>query len=186
MSRKSLRVVEVFTLIVISLLLVSCGKPKPITMKNGEDISKILENSFYKINTKEMQYYTSKDLIDNDESGVYPTVTVLENNSTSSLMFQYAGEDWVFADRITVKTDKHKYKLDFEPSEVSRNESVYSSDVTERVLFNVGREEYDMLVDMVNSQNTSVIFSGDESYSFELTNRNKELIKLFLSCFEEK
>lgn len=186
MLQKSLKTTRVFALIFMCLLLVSCGKPKPIAMKSEEDINKALQNRYYNINTEGMQYYTPRDLIDYAENGVYPTVTVLDNYNTSSVIFQYAGEDWISMKKITVKTDRHKYRLNCKPSEVSKNESKYSSDVTERVLFKIDRKKYDMLVDMAESKNTSVTFSGDESYSFELTNGNKRIIESFISCVEEE
>lgn len=186
MVQKSSKTTKIFALIFMCLLLASCGKPKPLTMKSDADIDRALRNSFYTINTKDMKYYTSKDLIDHAESGVYPSVSVLEDYSTSSVIFQHAGEDLVFVKKIIVKTDKHKYKLDFEEAQVDRNEFKYSADVTERVLFNVDRKKYDMLVDMANSDNTSVMFSGAESQSFELTDKNKKVIKSFLSCFKEE
>lgn len=186
MAQKSLKKIVIFTLTLMCLFLASCGKPKPMAMKSGEDINKTLRDSFYEINTEGMQYYTAKDLIDYYESGVYPSVTVLDNYNTSSVIFQYAGEEWVFAKKIIVKTDKHKYNLHFDSSQIDRNESKFSSEKTERVLFNVDRKKYNMLVDMANSDNTSVTFSGAESQSFELTDRNKKIIQSFLSCYEEE
>lgn len=185
MTQKSSKKTKIFALILMCLLLASCGNQKPLSMKSGEDINRILSDNFYQINTKDMKYYPAKDLIDSAESGVYPSVTVLNGNSTSSVIFQYAGLYEIGSKKIIVKTDSHKYNLKFDSSQIDSNESMLTSNVTERVLFNVDRKKYDMLKDMANSNNTSVMFNGDDQYSFELTRDNKKLLQSFLSCFEE-
>lgn len=187
MPKKTPKTIKAITLIMISLLLVSCGKPKQIVMKSSEEIAQTLGDDFYSLKLSDSQSFTPKDQVYSVESGVYPYVVSTDSGNSSIFSFQYAGEDWIFMKKIVVKTDEHEYKLDIDSSDVNREvEESPSVCVTERIAYGVDRKNYDMLTDMANSEETSVTFSGEKPAYFELTDRNKKILKLFLSCFEEK
>lgn len=188
MSKKVPKAIKVIALIMVSLSLISCGKPKQIVAKSNEEISQILGDNFYNSGGETFNSYISNDFLNSNESGVYPNLMIFEDGrNNSALLFQYAGEDWIFLKKIIVKTDEHEYKIDFDPTEVERNiNDDPSLFVTERAYYSFKEKDYDMLTDMANSEETSVTFSGEKPAYFELTDRNKEILKLFLSCFEEK
>lgn len=203
MSRKSFRVVKVFTLIVMSLLLASCGKvnsgasvslksepqEKQLVLKNQPEIRYILRGKFDESydEVEEAYSYFPTQLMGSGHSNVCPIIRLTEKNKMAVVFFEYAGEDWIFMNKAIIKTDGNRYDLDFSNREVLREvrEKPYVY-VSEVIHYEINKENYDMLEDMANSEKTIVRFSGDKSRDLELTDENKEAIRVYLSCFEEK
>lgn len=163
---------------------------KRLVLKSQPEIRDILQGVFDESYDEidENYYYFPTNLTGMGRSCVFPCIEYTnENRNHPAICFSYAGDEWVFMNRAIIKTDNNKYDVDFSGIEVFR-EITEALDffAQERAFVNVSRNNYDMLTDMANSERTIVRFSGEKSSDLELINENKEVIRAFLSCFEEK
>lgn len=197
------KISRVLALVLVCLMLVSCEdsgsgastpvEPEPqekqLVLKDKSEIQNIVYGKFYqKYDEVEDEYFCYPSKLQMDKkSHVLPFISIGEETKSTFVFFVYSGSDWVFMNKVIIKTDNNKYTLDFLDRDVKRdvmgNYSVY---VQEKAAIDMNKENYNMLEDMANSEKTIVRFSGDKSRDLELTDENKEAIRIYLSCFEEK
>lgn len=170
---------------------------KRFVLKNQSEIRNVLQGIFDESydEIEERYYYFPTSLTYMGNSCVFPCIEYTnENSKYAAICFSYAGDEWVFMDRAIIKTDNNRYDEDFSGIEVYREiRGDLNYFLEERAIvgmsrgnYGISRKDYDMLTDMVNSERTIVRFSGEKSSDLELTDENKEVIRAFLSCFEEK
>lgn len=168
---------------------ITATKERKIVLKDNRYLHDHLSNGFVptKDEVEDTVWYTPTKIWTFKEGGVCPIVMASTNGSSAAICFRYAGNDWVFMDKVIVKTDSNKYDLSLAGYEVKRDvRRLQGGFVEERVYLDVTPEKYDMLKDIADSNKTIVRFSGDKSYDLEVTDHNKQLIRTFLSCFEEE
>lgn len=165
------------------------SKEKKIVLKDNRYLYDHLTEGFVrtKDEVEDCTWYTPTKIWEFKKSGVCPIVRASSNGSSAVICFRYTGYDWVFMDKIIVKTDNNKYDLNLAGYEVKRDvRSTEGGFVEERVYFNITPENYEMLKDIAESNKTIVRFSGDKSDDLEVTDHNRQLIRTFVSCFKEE
>lgn len=205
------KILRLFSLVLMCLILVSCGKAndkantssetkqpekqeetesqeKELVVKSNTEIfdavNGILGHMYDEV--EDHHVYSDMKMYLARESGIVPLIIAGNEDPITQIRFMYIGKDWVFMDKVVIKTDTKKYKLDL--SDVKINRDVLGDEdeyVQEEVGFFIDREKYDMLEDIANSNKTLVRFSGKYPQDIEVTDYNKKLIRAFLSCFEE-
>lgn len=165
------------------------SKEKKIVLKDNSYLYEHLLGQFVRTEdeVEDVTWYTPTKIWEFKESGVCPIVRASTNGSSAAICFRYAGYDWVFMDKIIVKTDNNKYDFSLAGYEVKRDvRRLQGGFVEESVYFDVTPENYEMLKDIAESNKTIVRFSGDKSDDLEVTDHNKQLIRTFVDCFKEE
>lgn len=94
----------------------------------------------------------------------------------------YSGKDWVFVEKIYLKTDKTTHVVNV--GHQDRNTKVYRGGVAEWVDFSVDKKLYDILEDVSNSENVTMRFEGKNEYRDKvITKAEKENIRNILDIF---
>ena len=196
--RKITAILSIFILAISSILLVSCSnssdsqgitlKEKKVVLKDNDFLRENLPRAFTEQYDKvEDATIYGSPIWSKKESGICPIVMTLGEESTGVIYFKYAGTDWIFMDKITIKTDNNKYDLNLTghkiETDVKDRPDIY---VVERVYFDITPEMYDILKDASDSQDTIIRFEGKKYSDLELTYDNKRLLRVFLSCLEKE
>lgn len=118
---------------------------------------------------------------------IYPLINISGEDKATGVVYKYTGSDWVFFDKIIIKTDSNRYEKDFDYYEVDRDTSSLGDvHIEEKVARSLDSDTYEMLKDIASSSKTILRFSGEEGYrDRELTQENKAQIQRYLECFEE-
>lgn len=197
------KISRVLALVLVCLMLVSCEdsgsgastpvEPEPqekqLVLKDKSEIQNIVSSEFYqKYDEVDDEYFCYPAKLQMKcKSHILPFINIGEESQSTLVFFNYEGKDWVFMNKAIVKTDNNRYELDFAGTEVKRDVKDFPRvHVEETAFIEMNKENYDMIEDMANSEKTIVRFSGEKSSDLELTDENKEFIRVYLSCFEEK
>lgn len=177
---------KVIIFILLSLILAGCSSSK-MTMKDNDALRDILSD--YTELTEEYKgvtAYAHKKLWMSYDSCISPFVVISSHGGSASLDFKYVGTDFIDIKNIIVETDSHKYRVNFKKDDLTQEvESYPIPHVEETVFCDINKKHYKMLVDIANSSNTRVSYTGNDTYSYKLSDVNKEAIKTLVSCYEE-
>lgn len=100
------------------------------------------------------------------------------------IRYNYAGDDWVFFEKVILAVDDARYTKNFSYGDLTRDNGGGMvgeyTDVT-----NVGESDIKMLREICKSTHTIVRFEGDDYYhDYTLTNEDKKAIKDALIIYE--
>lgn len=175
----------IFTL--LPLILVGCGGSK-VTMKDNDTLRSILSDyTLLSPSVDGVSAYCQQNLRMGYESCISPFVVISSLGGTASVDFRYVGTNFIDIKNIVVETDNHKYRVNFKKDDLTQDVQSYPfSYVEEAVYCSINKKHYKMLVDIANSSSTRVTYIGKDTYSYELSDANKEAIKTLVSCYEEE
>lgn len=124
---------------------------------------------------------------ENTSGGIYPTIITKGEEKTTYIKYVYTGYDWVFFDKIIIRTDGNRYEQQFDYNEVKRDtSSLGGQHVEEKVTRDIDKETYDILKDIAESSRTILRFSGqDGSVDREMTKENIAQVRKYVECFAE-
>lgn len=147
----------------------------PFAYDNMEEAT-YLYNSYLENYTNRYQFYpylaTSVDI--NNENFSY------NSNLTLFLRVSYEGDDWLFVDSMTIKTDTQKYDLSWSLD----NRDNDGGRVWEWLSLKNKEINIEMLEDMMNSSSTTIRLRGSQYYDDrELTYNEKEALKQIISIY---
>lgn len=161
-------------------------------LKDGSEIASILSSGYSEQydEVEESHIYVADrpwGVEENTSGGIYPVVTVKGEDKTTGVQYVYSGYDWVFFDKLIIKTDDNKYEKYFDFNEVKTNtRSLGGVHVEEAAFRRLDSDTYEMLKDIAESSKTILRFSGENgTMDRELTELNLAQIKIYLNCFVE-
>ena len=178
---------KVIIFILLSLILAGCSGSK-MTMKDNDTLRDILSDyTLLPYSTDSVSSYAHKDLWMSYDSCISPFVVISSHGGMASVDFRYIGTDFIDIKNIVVETDNHKYRVSFKKDDLTQEvESYPIPHVEEKVFCDINKKHYKMLVDIANSSSTRVTYTGNDTYSYTLSDINKEAIKTLVSCYEEE
>lgn len=179
--------------------VVTTEQGTPATVENVEDTTMIKYNDSLRIVEKkkievEMKNFNSQyDDIEQttwvysktkpkytNSLAFYTYIGLKENgNAWKRLVVRYHGNDWLFLDKIIIKTDSNVYTL-----EASDSKRDHNTDVWEWIDINLTSIEDVIVNDIINSKVTKIRFVGKQYSKDWLLSRNeikglKEIDKLY-------
>lgn len=190
----------VFLMTILSLFIItSCSSlgnniiSTESDISNGVRLSELGESQFLNLGFRseydeiadETIYRPSK--IHYSSLGVEPII-VKDNSTgkyTADVFFYYDGQDWIFFDKLIIKTDNNTYDKTFDLSELDRD--VYSSgggEVLEKATVRIDNNNYEMFDDMATSSKVLIRFQGEHSRDLELTDLEKHNLYNTVQLFE--
>lgn len=109
---------------------------------------------------------------------IYPYIGSKEDNYWLRLKFQYTASDWLFIDKVRIKTDTNQYEL------IGTFERDNHSEIWEWSDMQAGYEEQLMLWDMANSKDVTVRYEGRQYHKDrKLTSKEKSVIAKTLDIY---
>lgn len=173
--------------ILLPLILVGCGGSKMMT-KDNDTLRDILSDyTLLEPSSHGVTMYAQQNLRMGYESCISPFVIISSHGGTATVDFRYVGTDFIDIKNIVVETDNHKYRVSFHKDDLTQDVQSYPFPYVEETVFcDVNKKHYKMLVDIANSSSTRVTYTGNDTYSYELSDMNIEAIKTLVSCYEEE
>lgn len=179
--------IQVMIIILLPFILAGCSGSK-MTMKDNDTLRDLLSD--YTELTDEYKgvtAYAHKKLWRSYDSCISPFVIISPHGGMASLDFRYVGTDFIDIKNIIVETDNNKYRVSFKKDDLTQDVKSYPIPRVEETVFcDVNKKHYKMLVDIANSSRTRVTYTGNDTYSYTLSDINKEAIKTLVSCYEEE
>lgn len=162
----------------------STYKTTQLVLKSRDEVTNIVKDTFIssydEVDDSTMFFPASNN--DSQKTYIMPIVGFNNNGEDiGGLMLRYVGKELTMFDTIVIKTDNDRYEKYFDFDRVTRN--IELGYVEEYASMTMDKELYRILEDMVNSSKTIVRFSGSSNEDYELSNQNKEDLRVFLDCY---
>lgn len=179
--------IQVMIIILLPFILAGCSSSK-VTMKDNDTLRDILSDyTLLPHSTDSVSSYAQEDLRMGYNSCISPFVVISSHGSMASVDFRYVGTDFIDIKNIIVETDNNKYRVSFKKDDLTQDVKSYPIPRVEETVFcDINKKHYKMLVDIANSSRTRVTYTGNDTYSYTLSDTNKEAIKTLVSCYEEE
>lgn len=153
------------------------SKKKALLKKVNENTDEVKGITWY-TSTSEPRYR-------NSYSYVLPYIGISEDNILRMrLVYDYAGNDWIFFDEATIVTDENKYTRSFNYFDVNRKTS-FGAKLSERADVLVDKDDLAMLRDMASSSKVIVRLEGDGGHKdITLSSSDKQAIADIIALYD--
>lgn len=100
------------------------------------------------------------------------------------LIYDYAGDDWIFFTKAIIVTDEMRYTRSFDYFDVERETAVWNK-LCEYIDVAADKDDLAMLRDIATSEKVTIRLQGDSRYSdFTVSDSDKQAISDLLKLYD--
>ena len=129
-------------------------------------------------------YKDASSVESNNKNTLYAYIGVADSGKIwLRLKIQYSGEDWIYAERYTINTDTNSYVIVPEPYDMVRHHD--ATGIWELCDMDVTEAQLEMLYDIMNSNQTVVIYEGKaDTVEYKVTAKEKFALQNIILAYD--